>query len=77
MTLSDEEGAALEGLGPITAVSCAGQGGEASDMVLGKNKAVRLGKEGWTQQEHSELGTVSSWRARRAQTTRTREKAVQ
>lgn len=51
--------------------------GEASDMVLGKNKAVRLGKEGWTQQEHSELGTVSSWRARRAQTTRTREKAVQ
>lgn len=74
MTLSDEEGAALEGLGPITAVSC---GGEASVMVLGKNKAVRLGKEGWTQQEHSELGTVSSWRARRAQTTRTREKAVQ
>lgn len=66
MTLSDEEGAALEGLGLITAVR-----GKAVDMVLGKNKAVRLGKEGWTQQEHSELGTVRSWRARRAQTTRT------
>ena len=46
-------------------------------MVLGKNKALMLGKEGWTQQEHSELGTVSSWRAREAQSTLTREKAVQ
>lgn len=68
------KGQPREGLGPITAVM---GGGEAVEIVLGKNKALTLGKEGWPQQEHSELGTVSSWRARRAQSTLTREKAVQ
>lgn len=54
-----------------------GGGGRIVEIVLGKNKALMLGKGGWTQQEHSELGTVSSWRTKRAQTTQTREKAVQ